>query len=89
MLISYINFFQLVGKTIKGGGIAITGQTQSKYGGGFGLDSSGTGKESTGFYGEITLVQLYKAALTAGKAYNTHKHHHAHKFTHEDRQGKY
>ncbi|XP_066903614.1 uncharacterized protein b6 [Halyomorpha halys] len=76
----------LVGKTIKGGGIAISGQTQSKYGGGFGLDSSGTGKESTGFYGEITLVQLYKAALTAGKAYNTHKHHHAHKFTHEDRQ---
>uniref|UniRef100_A0ABL0DL28 Uncharacterized protein n=1 Tax=Rhodnius prolixus TaxID=13249 RepID=A0ABL0DL28_RHOPR len=56
----------------------MTGQIQGQYGGGF----SDSPKEG-GLYGEITLVHLYKAALTAGKAYNHHKHHHAHKFHHE------
>lgn len=32
--------------------------------------------------GEITMVQLYKVALTAGKAHKDHKHHHAHKYDH-------
>lgn len=32
--------------------------------------------------GEITLVQLYSVALTAGKAHRDHKHHHAHTFDH-------
>ncbi|KAK9500071.1 hypothetical protein O3M35_001409 [Rhynocoris fuscipes] len=68
----------LVGKKIKGGGIAMSGQIQGQYGGGF-----SDGPKEGGLYGEITLVHLYKAALTAGKAYNNHKHHHAHKFHHE------
>lgn len=32
--------------------------------------------------GEITMVQLYSVALTAGKAHRDHKHHHAHKYDH-------
>lgn len=32
--------------------------------------------------GEITMVQLYSVALTAGKAHRDHKHHHAHQFDH-------
>lgn len=32
--------------------------------------------------GEITMVQLYSVALTAGKAHRDHKHHHAHEFDH-------
>lgn len=35
--------------------------------------------------GEITMVQLYKVALTAGKAHKDHKHHHAHKYDHDGR----
>lgn len=35
--------------------------------------------------GEITMVQLYKVALTAGKAHKDHKHHHAHQFDHDGR----
>lgn len=62
----------------------MTGQIQGQYGGGF----SDSPKEG-GLYGEITLVHLYKAALTAGKAYNHHKHHHAHKFHHEGAERKY
>lgn len=33
--------------------------------------------------GEITLLQLYHVALTAGKAHKDHKHHHAHHFKHD------
>lgn len=33
------------------------------------------------------MVQLYKAALTAGKAYTNHKHHHVHHFHHEGKEG--
>uniref|UniRef100_A0A0K8SH11 Neuronal pentraxin-1 n=2 Tax=Lygus hesperus TaxID=30085 RepID=A0A0K8SH11_LYGHE len=68
----------LAGKKIKGNGLAITGQDQRKYGGGFELNP-----KPGGLMGEVTLLHLYKAALTAGKAYNNHKHHHAHKFLHE------
>lgn len=32
---------------------------------------------------EITVVQLYKVALSAGKAHRDHKHHHVHHFNHE------
>lgn len=32
--------------------------------------------------GEITMVQLYAVALTAGKAHRDHKHHHAHQYDH-------
>lgn len=32
--------------------------------------------------GEITMVQLYSVALTAGKAHRDHKHHHAHEYDH-------
>lgn len=33
--------------------------------------------------GEITMLQLYHVALTAGKAHKDHKHHHAHHFKHD------
>ncbi|KAL1116627.1 hypothetical protein AAG570_005099, partial [Ranatra chinensis] len=76
-------FHNLVaGRIIKGGGIAITGQEQKQYGGGF-----ADGPLDGGLVGEVTLVQLYRAALTQGKAYTNHKHHHAHKFHHEDELG--
>lgn len=29
------------------------------------------------------MVQLYKVALSAGKAHRDHKHHHVHHFDHE------
>lgn len=32
--------------------------------------------------GEITMLQFYSIALTAGKAHKDHKHHHAHHFDH-------
>lgn len=67
----------MVGKPIKGGGIAITGQEQHEFGGGFRWKESGSGLQ-----GEITLLQLYKAALSKGKAYSDHKHHHAHEWDH-------
>lgn len=33
--------------------------------------------------GEITMVQLYGVALTAGKAHRDHKHHHVHHYEHD------
>ncbi|XP_022918828.2 uncharacterized protein [Onthophagus taurus] len=68
---------RLVGHPIPSGGIAITGQEQTQYGGGF-TDDKGQG----GILGEVTMVQLYKVALTAGKAHKDHKHHHAHEYDH-------
>lgn len=44
-----------------------------------GFSISGSG----GLLGEVTMVQLYNVALSAGKAHRNHKHHHAHKFHHE------
>lgn len=35
--------------------------------------------------GEITMMQFYSVALTAGKAHKDHKHHHAHQYDHEGR----
>lgn len=32
---------------------------------------------------ELTSVQLYSVALSAGKAHRDHKHHHVHKFDHQ------
>lgn len=32
--------------------------------------------------GEVTMVQFYGVALTAGKAHRDHKHHHAHQYDH-------
>ena len=65
---------------IPGGGIAITGQEQQQYGGGF-LEGKGSPKGSGGFLGEVTQLYMYKAALAAGKAHRDHKHHHG---NHED-----
>ncbi|XP_066150636.1 uncharacterized protein b6 [Euwallacea fornicatus] len=72
---------RLVGHVIPSGGIAITGQIQNQLGGGFqeGYDAP---KGSGGMLGEITMVQLYSVALTAGKAHKDHKHHHAHQYDH-------
>ncbi|XP_044727831.1 uncharacterized protein LOC123291563 [Chrysoperla carnea] len=73
---------RLVGHVIPSGGIAISGQEQRQPGGGF-LEGHEAPKGSGGMLGELTMVQLYKIALTAGKAHRNHKHHHAHKFLHE------
>lgn len=59
--------------------MAISGQEQQKYG--------FPSRKGGGLLGEVTLVTLYKAALTAGKAYTNHKHHHVHHFHHEDKAG--
>lgn len=59
--------------------MAISGQEQQKYG--------FPSRKGSGLLGEVTLVTLYKAALTAGKAYTNHKHHHVHHFHHEDKAG--
>ncbi|PSN30816.1 hypothetical protein C0J52_23361 [Blattella germanica] len=66
---------RLVGHVIPGGGIAITGQEQRQYGGGF-LEGAHSPKGSGGLLGEVTQLYLYKAALAAGKAHRDHKHHH-------------
>ncbi|XP_063374110.1 uncharacterized protein LOC134661834 [Cydia amplana] len=71
---------RLVGHIIKGGGIALTGQEQSLLYSKDGLEP--TIKQS-GLMGEVTMLQLYHVALTAGKAHKDHKHHHAHHFKHD------
>lgn len=63
----------MVGKAIKGGGVAISGREY--------LDQA-LAVHFPSLSGELTLLSLYKAALTAGKAYNDHKHHHVHNFHH-------
>ncbi|XP_076756709.1 pentraxin-related protein b6 [Xylocopa sonorina] len=73
---------RLVGHVIKGGGIAITGQEQRQLGGGF-LEGEDAPPASGGMLGEVTMVQLYGVALTAGKAHKDHKHHHAHHYEHD------
>lgn len=42
-----------------------------------------TGEISQGLHFEMTLVQIYRVALSAGKAHRDHKHHHVHHFDHE------
>lgn len=39
--------------------------------------------EQPGLMGEVTMLQMYYVALTAGKAHKDHKHHHAHHFKHD------
>ncbi|XP_020300259.1 uncharacterized protein LOC109863952 [Pseudomyrmex gracilis] len=73
---------RLVGHVIKGGGIAISGQEQRQLGGGF-LEGEDAPPGSGGYLGELTMVQLYNVALTAGKAHKDHKHHHAHHYEHD------
>ncbi|XP_043463349.1 uncharacterized protein LOC122499219 [Leptopilina heterotoma] len=73
---------RLVGHVIKGGGVAISGQEQRQLGGGF-LEGEGAPPGSGGMLGEITMVQLYGVALTAGKAHRDHKHHHVHHYEHD------
>ncbi|KMQ93442.1 neuronal pentraxin-2 [Lasius niger] len=85
--IPYIAIFssedtKLVGHVIKGDGIAISGQEQRQLGGGF-LEGEGAPPGSGGYLGELTMVQLYNVALTAGKAHKDHKHHHAHHYEHD------
>lgn len=63
---------KLVGYTIPRGGTAVSGQEIVK----------NENKDSVGLQGELTMLQLYSVALTAGKAHKDHKHHHAHKFDH-------
>lgn len=45
-----------------------------------------TGDLSQGLHFEMTLVQVYRIALSAGKAHRDHKHHHAHHFDHEGQE---
>ncbi|XP_034839178.1 uncharacterized protein b6 [Maniola hyperantus] len=71
---------RLVGHVIKGGGTIITGQEQSLL---YTEDGSEPILKQSGFVGEITMLQLYNVALTAGKAHRDHKHHHAHHFKHD------
>ncbi|XP_068621402.1 uncharacterized protein b6 [Battus philenor] len=71
---------RLVGHVIKGGGKAISGQEQSLL---YSKDTLDPVKKESGLMGEITMLQLYHVALTAGKAHKDHKHHHAHHFKHD------
>lgn len=63
----------MVGKVIKGGGVAFSGREYLE---------QALAVHYPAYSGELTLLSLYKAALTAGKAYNDHKHHHVHNFHH-------
>lgn len=76
---------RLVGHVIPSGGVAITGQEQTQLGGGF-TEGQESPKGSGGMLGEITMLQLYNVALTAGKAHRDHKHHHAHRYDHNGRE---
>nr|XP_021190849.2 uncharacterized protein LOC110376622 [Helicoverpa armigera] len=71
---------RLVGHVIKGGGLAISGQDQSLL---YKKDKIEPVARQSGLLGEITMLQLYHVALTAGKAHKDHKHHHVHHFKHD------
>lgn len=66
-----IFWLQLVGYTIAPNGVAYSG------------GPSITGAIAPGHHMEITVLQLYKVSLSAGKAHRDHKHHHVHHFDHE------
>lgn len=74
-MINFIFFsfqqFQLVNFVVRPKGIVFSG------------GPSITGPVADGLHTEITMVQLYKVALSAGKAHRDHKHHHVHHFDHE------
>ncbi|KAF9800386.1 hypothetical protein SFRURICE_015896, partial [Spodoptera frugiperda] len=71
---------RLVGHVIKGGGLAISGQDQTLL---YKKDNIEPAPRQSGLMGEITMLQLYHVALTAGKAHKDHKHHHVHHFKHD------
>lgn len=73
----YRFFTQLVGQKIPGKGIALSGQENRYFGKDF-QEVAHYQKAVGGLQGEITMVQMYKIALTAGKAYTDHRHHHSH-----------
>ncbi|XP_058053606.1 uncharacterized protein LOC131205503 [Anopheles bellator] len=52
------------------------------YGALFSGGPSITGPTDVGLHFELTAVQMYKIALSAGKAHRDHKHHHVHHFDH-------
>ncbi|XP_037035379.1 uncharacterized protein LOC119073785 isoform X2 [Bradysia coprophila] len=62
---------RIVGETIKPNGILFSG------------GPSITGPVADDLHMEITMLQIYKVALSAGKAHRDHKHHHVHHFDHE------
>lgn len=62
---------QIVGHVVKPHGVLYSG------------GPSITGPIADGLHMEVTMVQLYKVALSAGKAHRDHKHHHVHHFNHE------
>lgn len=47
--------------------------------------NSATGPVTEGLHFEVTLIQIYRVALSAGKAQRNHKHHHVHRVDHEGR----
>ncbi|XP_059622532.1 uncharacterized protein LOC132265775 [Phlebotomus argentipes] len=61
---------RLVNHQIKGNGVIFSG------------GPSITGQVAEGLHAEVTMIQLYKVALSAGKAHRDHKHHHVHHFDH-------
>lgn len=66
-----IHWKQIVGHVIRSDGLAYSG------------GQSATGETAPGHHMEITMLQLYKVSLSAGKAHRDHKHHHAHHFDHD------
>ncbi|KAG4070161.1 hypothetical protein HA402_003851 [Bradysia odoriphaga] len=62
---------RIVGESIKPNGILFSG------------GPSITGPVADDLHMEITMLQIYKVALSAGKAHRDHKHHHVHHFDHE------
>lgn len=71
VLFFFLLIIQIVGHVISPNGIAYSG------------GPSLTGAVAPGHHMEITVLQLYKVALSAGKAHRDHKHHHAHHFDHD------
>ncbi|GAB0099547.1 uncharacterized protein DMENIID0001_154220 [Sergentomyia squamirostris] len=61
---------RLVNHDIKGNGVIFSG------------GPSFTGNVAEGLHSEVTMIQLYKISLSAGKAHRDHKHHHVHHFDH-------
>lgn len=68
-IIFYVS--QIVGQYIKPHGILFSG------------GPSITGPVADDLHMEITMLQIYKVALSAGKAHRDHKHHHVHHFDHD------
>lgn len=66
-----IFWLQLVDHVIQSNGVAYSG------------GPSITGAIAPGHHMEITVLQLYKVALSAGKAHRDHKHHHVHRFDYD------